>query len=301
MDMAELLRQSWRITRTNRAVWALTLVMLLAFGPSVTLSAGFGAGAALVSVPWPTGPTPDWIVQLRQWPLWAWIIIAGVNLLVAVLTTALTWLVQAAALRSAVLAAEHGRASLREALRLGRRRVTSILTLSLTLGGLIGALGVLPVLIPFVLERAAPELGLLFLQSVQTVMAPILGALGLALYLVMMSVALEEVQTRGAFGRAWAVFRSGWWGFLLVFGLTSAASLGLALMVVPLLLVPIVALLLDQTAGLFITVCACAVGGPLGMALVLATAVYTQVLYALVYHAAARKIGPELSATPAPD
>jgi len=286
MNITDLLRQSWQITFKNWPLWALTLIMFMAFVPSALLSGGFAAGIATLTLPFPGSP-PDWMIQLRQWPLWAWLIIAAVTLLVTVATAAVTWLLQAATMRGAVSAAERGRMDLGEALRLGRQRVISIVTLSLTFGLIIAGLGLLPSVLHLTLARFAPELGLALLQSTQAVITPLLSVAGIALLLVMMSIALEDLRPRAAFRQAWRVFRSGWWGFLLVFGLTFIASLALAILAIPFLIVPIVALVFDQTAGLILTLCACVVGGPVGLALMLFSAVYTLVLYTLIYRASA--------------
>jgi hypothetical protein len=300
MDITHLLRSAWRITFKNWPLWAITFVMVVALVPATALSGGFGAGAALVALPLPPGPQPEWLIQIRRWPTSVWLIVALVTLLVTVATSALTWLLQAASMRGAAIAAERGVVTLGEALRLGRQRVTSLLTLSLTFGALIAALGLLPVVLHLLLANLFPDLGRLLLQSTQTLLSPLLGALGVALLVVMMAIALEDMRPRAAFRRAWVVFRSGWWGFVVVIGLTVIATFALALLLVPIIMLPAVTLVFSPAAALLVGLCACGLGGPLGLALMLLVAVYTQVLYTLIYRAAAQRADAGRVATGAP-
>jgi hypothetical protein len=294
--MGNLLRESWRITWRNRGLWLLTLLMFVAFLPASALSGAFGGVAALVTLPM-SDPLPRWMIQLRDMPVWAWLLITAAALIVLVICTAMSWLLQAAAMRGAAMAAERGTFALGEALRLGRRRALNLLTLSFTFGLLIIALGLLPPL-ALILLAGRFAFGVQLMQLAQTGLAPLNVALGVVLLLVMMSVALEDVGPGKAFGRAWRVFRSGWWGFALALGIALLASFALALLSLPvavLLIVVAVGLsLLNSPAILVVALLlACGVFGPIGLFLMLFTAVYTLVLYTLTYRGAARMAGPE--------
>jgi hypothetical protein len=299
MNVGGLLRNSWRITWRNWPLWLLTLLMFVVFLPATLLSGAFGGMAALVTLP-VRGPLPRWLIQLRGLPAWGWLLIAVAALVVLVACTAISWLLQAAAMRGAAIAAEHGTFALGEALRLGWRRVGSLLALSLTFGLLIIALSLLPPLV-IVLLAGRFEFGVQLMQLAQTGLAPLNIVLGVVLLLVMMAVALEDVGPGKAFGRAWRVFRSGWWGFVLALGIAFAASLALAL-----LGVPVAVLLIVVTAGLsllnapvvlaVVLLLACGIVGPIGLFLMLFTTIYTLVLYTLTYRGAARMAGPEAKA-----
>ena len=299
MNTGLLLRDSWRITWRNWPLWLLILVMFVVFLPATVLSGAFGAVAALVTLPM-AGPLPRWMNQFRDIPVWAWLLIAVAALALLVISTAISWLLQAAAMRGAAIAAERGTFALSEALRLGGRRVINLLTLSFTFGLLITAMGLLPPLV-IILLAGRFEFGVQLMQLAQTGLAPLNVVLGVVLLLVMMSVALEDVGPGAAFGRAWRVFRSGWWGFVLALGIAVAASLALAL-----LSVPVVVLLIVVTVGLsllnspvvlaVVLLLACGLLGPIGLFLMLFTAVYTLVLYTLTYRGAAQLVGPEAKA-----
>jgi len=299
MNVGKLLSESWRITWRNGPLWLLTLLMFVVFLPATVLSGAFGGVAAMVTLPL-RSPPPGWTNQIRDIPAWVWLLIAAAALIVLVICTALSWLLQAAAMRGAAIAAERGTFALSEALRLGGRRVVNLLTLSFTFGLLIIAMGVLPPLVILLLAGRF-AFGVQLVQLAQTGLAPLNVVLGVVLLLVMMSVALEDVGPGAAFGRAWRVFRSGWWGFVLALGIAIAAGLALALLSVPvavLLIVVAVGLsLLNSPILLAVALLlACGVLGPMGLFLMLFTAVYTLVLYTLTYRGAAQLAGPEAKA-----
>ena len=123
--------------------------------------------------------------------------------------------------------------------------------------------------------------------------------MSVGLLLVFLAIAVEDVRVRSAPVRAWAVFRKGWWAFLLVAGLSVVFSVAVALLLLPLAFAAPLALLDPVTGGGLLVLC-CAITGPLALGTLLLTAVYTNVLYTLVYRAAAKLIdaptGPD--ATP---
>ena len=293
MNVGDILRQSWRITWGCWPLWALNATLLLVFVPTFMLGGAFGGAAALVSVPI-AGAPPNWLIEFRQIPAWAWAVITVMALGLLVLLTAASWMLQAAAIRGAAMAAEHGTFRLSEALHLGWGRTINIFKLSVTFGLLVAALALLPPVVAILLARRF-EIGFQWVQFAQSALAPLNTALGLALFLVMMSVALEDLAPRAAFRRAWKVFRFGWWGFALVLGITALPAILIVLLVVPLAVVVLIAFFVDF--GWVLLLACCGVIAPIGVGLMLFTAVFTVVLYTLMYRAAAQLTGPKAAPT----
>lgn len=287
MNIGEVVRTSWRITWRSWQLWLLGLLLFIVFLPAGTLASGFGVVSALLVLPW-AGPQPGWLIQLRRVPGPAWLGIAAVALIVLVGTSAIAWLLQAASIRGAALAAEHGTFRLSDALRLGRQRVVSLLKLSLTFGALVALLGLLPPLAAVLLQDR-PGAGTTLLQAMQTFLAPLNLVLGLALLLVMMSIAVEDLRPRAAFQRAWLVFRSSWWGFVLVLGLSAAPVVVVAILLIPLGVVLALTFVSDFGWALA-AMCALAIS-PLILGVILFTSVFTLVVYTLIYRAASAAIG----------
>ena len=179
-----------------------------------------------------------------------------------------------------------------EALNLGRRRVVSLLKISLTFGMLIAAPALLPPLI-FILLADKFAFGLQLLQTFQAVLAPLNIILGIVLLLVMMSVALEDLTPQRAFRRAWGIFRLGWWGFLLVFGISFVPSFILVLIIVPIIFALVLGFVLAPKLAPLIALATCACASPIILILMLFVSVLTLVLYTLTYRAAAQVLGPE--------
>src|SRR5574337_1815980 len=98
MNIALVLRDSWRITWKHWRLWVLNLLLFVVFAPASTLAGGFGAVAGLLAVPFP-GHQAAWMRQLRQIPGLTWAGIAVVALIVLVATTGVSWIVQAASMR----------------------------------------------------------------------------------------------------------------------------------------------------------------------------------------------------------
>jgi hypothetical protein len=298
MNISYLLLQSWRITWRNWPLWALTLLMFIVFLPATALSGAFGAGAAVITLPI-SGPLPRWLIQLRNVPGWAWVLIAVAALILLVGTAAISWLFQASVMRGAAIASQRGTVSLSEALNLGWRRVFTLLGLSITFGVLIMGLSLLPPLVLLLLAERS-EFGVRLMQAAQGVLLPLNTVLGIALLLIMMSVALEDLQPGAIPRRAWRVFRSGWWGFVLVWGLTFIGSFVFVLLIAPVavILVIIAVVLSAANAPVVLGLALLLTGvtvGPIALLLLVFIAVYTLVLYTLVYQEAARLAGPEIS------
>lgn len=290
MNIGEILRNTWRLTWRLWQLWVLMLLLLIVFTPSIVLAAGFGglAGALLTPLP---GPMPG-VDQLRQLPAWLWIIAAVVILAVLVVTTALSWMLQAAAMRGAALAMERGSFSLGEALTLGRQRVSSLLKLSLTFGALIAALGILPPLIVILLADQS-SFGLQWLQTFQALLTPVNTVLSIVLLLVMMSVALENLRPRQAFRRAWRIFRLGWWGFLLVYGISFVPAVIVVLLLLPVIILLVMSLTLAPDLLPLLALATGVFCSPILLILILFISVFTLILYTLTYQSAARLLGPE--------
>jgi hypothetical protein len=284
MNISQLLRDSWGITWRSGPLWLLGLLLFVVFLPAGIVAGGFGAVSALLVFPWP-GPQPAWLIQLQRVSGPAWLGLAAAALVVLVGTSALAWLLQAASIRGAALAAEQGSFRLGEALRLGRQRVVSVLKLSLTFGALVALLGLLPPLAAVLLQDQ-PGAATAVLRTTQTLLAPLNVVLGLTLLLVMMAIAVEDLRPRAAFRQAWRIFRWGWWGFVLVLGLSAAPVVLVAILLIPLVVVLPFAFLSDL--GWVLAAACLTVLSPLIVGVLVFTGVFTLVLYTLIYRAASR-------------
>jgi hypothetical protein len=195
-------------------------------------------------------------------------------------------------MRGAALAAEHGSFSLGQALNLGRQRVFSILQLSLTLGFLLALIVLAPFPLLFIARNSG--FGLPLMNIAEVGLAPFSTVLSIALLLVMMSVALENLRPRAAFRQAWRVFSRSWWAFLLILGLSFIPGVALAIITVPAVMIGIVAFIAAPSFAPVVAVALCGCLGPLALVIVLFTAVFTVVLYTLVYREASRQLSPLL-------
>jgi hypothetical protein len=302
MDLLQLIRHAWRITWQCWILWLLSLLMFLAMTPAAVLAGAFGGVAGLMAV---SGPSRPGLQALYQLPFWSWLVIVLVMWVTLVITTALTWILQVAAVRGAALAADQalpgGSApTLRTALAIGRQRLRSLVKLSLTFGVLMMALPLLPPLAAILFSVASrgqtDTLGLL--QFTQTSMVPVNAALGVALFLLMMAIAVEDLTPLKAVRRTWGVLRYGWWGFLLVFGLSALPSAAIIVLLLPLGLTLPLAFLFPN--GWLVPVLGGLVVVPLLLFILLFTAVFTTTMYTLVYRAAAQLTQPGPDATPSP-
>ena len=297
MDINSLFRDAWRITWQRWILWLLSLLMFLTMIPALALAAAFGGVAGLMSAPDLNLPG---LHTLYQWPLWRWIVIAAGMWAALVATTSLTWILQVATVRGAALAADQAVLTLPTALAIGRQRLWSLLKLSLTFGVLIMGLALLPslaaILMSVTSRGQANALGLL--QLTQTSLTPVSSALGLALFLLMMAIAVEDLTPLKALRRTWGILRFGWWGFLLVFGLSFLPSVAVIALLLPLVISLPLAFVIAN--GWLIPLLCGAAAAPILLFILLFTAVFTTTMYTLVYRAAARLSQPSPSATPIP-
>lgn len=292
MNIALVLRDAWRITWKNPALWALALLMFLAFLPAGLLSLSFSTAAGALSSPasltrlWPE--FAGFVARLRQVSGAVWAGLALAALVLLVLTTSITLVLQAAALRGVVMAAETGRTSLRQALQLGRQRTINIVKLSALFGLITAALGILPS-VALLLIGDRSSLGAALVRLAEQGLTPVTWALNIVALLALMSIALEDFSPRAAFGRAGNVFKSGWWAFIIVFAFSVLAPVvALLIFIVPPFLAMPVAFF-NPSAGIWMTLGAFICSGLLGGFLFLFSAVYVSALYALVYREAARR------------
>jgi hypothetical protein len=297
MDINSVFRDAWRITWQRWILWLLSLLMFLVMAPALLLAAAFGAVAGLMSA---SGSNLLGLNMLYQWPLWRWIVLAIGMWVALVVTTSLTWILQVATVRGAVLAADQAVLTLRTALAIGRQRLWSLLKLSLTFGVLMMGLALLPSLAAILMSVGshgqADALGLL--ELTQTSLAPLSSVLGLALFLLMMAIAVEDLTPLKALRRTWGVLRFGWWGFLLVFGLSFVPSVAVIALLLPLVITLPLAFVIAN--GWLIPLLCGVAATPILLFILLFTAVFTTTMYTLVYRAAARLTQPSPGATPIP-
>jgi hypothetical protein len=300
MDLNSILRDAWRITWQHRILWLLSLLMFLAMTPAGLLAGAFGGIAGVMAASGRTAAGADLfgLNFLYQLPVWNWVAIAVGMWAALVITTTLTWILQVATVRGAALAADQGVLTLRTSLAIGRQRLWSLIKLSLTFGVLMMALAVAPPLGSILFsvtsggQAGAPGL----LPIAQTGLAPLNSALGLALFLLMMAIAVEDLTPLKALRRTWGVLRHGWGQFLLVFGLSSLPSLAVIGLLLPLAVTIPFAFFI--TNGWIIPLLCGMVVVPLLLFILLFTAVFTTTMYTLVYRAAARLTQPGPAAAP---
>ena len=301
MNVSAILHDTWRITWKCWPLWALSVLMMVALAVAMTLAGMFGGLASLAASPL-LGSRLLGLSELPQLPMWAWVLMAALTWALLVVATAISWILQVAMVRGAALAAEQGALTLGGALRLGRQRFASLIKLSLTFGVLMMALSVLPPLATVLIAQLGHDGqagAVSVVQAAQTGLLPINSILSLALFLVMMSIAVEDLTPLKAFRRTWSVLRHGWWGFLLVFALSALPSLALLLLLLPLILtVPFIFFF----QGGWIVPLLCGAGlMPVGLFILLFTAVFTTTMYTLIYRAAAQLSQPAAPATAPPD
>jgi hypothetical protein len=293
LNLALILRDSWRITWKNWPLWAVAVLMFLAFIPAGVLTAAFSTAANAVSLPggnslWAMVPGLDMLqLQVRQISPWAWVGIALVGLVLLIATTAVTLILQAASMRGVVIATENGRVGLGEALRLGKGKAANIIKLSMLFGFITAFISIVPLLLLILLGDGS-AMGTGLIHFAQTGLSSISLLLNLLVLLLVMSVALEDFSPRAAFGRAGNVFRKGWWAFIMVLGLSLlSVFITMIILVLPILFAfPV--MLLDPQTGIIVSSVALGVAVLGGLFFFLFTVVFTQTMYTLVYREAAK-------------
>lgn len=283
-----ILKNGWRITWHTGQLWALTIWMYIVLFPSLVLSGGFGALAGALTFQDDPVARRVWNFQLPQFSNGIWIMIMVGMMLVILITCAFSWMLQAASIRVVVAAAEGKKMTLRESLALGRNRILSIVKLDLTFGVLLTLIGLIPLAAMFLIPHGTAE-GTMLISTLQTVLTPLNSILSIILLLVLMAIAVEDLRPRAAFGRAWTVFRGGWWGFLLVFAALFLMALSIALVLTPILFILIFIIssgwVLSVPWMYILGIGGCLVSAPLLLAFFTFNMVFSTVLYALTYHA----------------
>jgi|GEM_PF-2048014 len=297
MNLQSLLQNAWYITRTNWALWLLSLLTFVALLPSALLAGGLGAVSALLSLPPTPGLPLEFLESLRAWPWWQWALVWLAAVAVLVLTTLVTYFLQAATMRGVALAAERGTpVSFRECLALGPARTRRLIALSFVAGTIISALSLLPTLARVFLGERFGAAMRVAVQAGELTFSTILSLVSLGVFLMVLALAVEDVQTRQAPRRAWAVFRKGWWAFLLIVACSALPAVALAALTLPIFFVlPIV--VINPDLGIPLTLACCCVLSPVGLGLLLLVAVFTNTLYTLVYRAAAQLADTQAGAT----
>ncbi|HLF01225.1 MAG TPA: hypothetical protein VI547_04575 [Anaerolineales bacterium] len=296
MNLTLILRDSWRITWKNWPLWALAAFTIITLIPAGTLSAVFStlANAPTFDNPYLSAYYPQWpalTAQLQTVPPIQWVGFAAVTLALVVITTSATLILQAASMRGVVIAAEKGTVSLGESLRLGRARTINLVKLSAVFGLVTALLGVLPSLALLLIGDKSP-VGVALIHFAQTSLTPVTIALNILTLLLIMSIALEDFSPRKAFGRAGNVFKTGWWAFLIVAGLSSLAAVIAALIFAVPVFITMPVAFFSPEAGILLTGLGFVCGGLTALFFILFTGVFTQALYALVYREAARLTAP---------
>jgi hypothetical protein len=285
MSIGDIFRESWRISTHCWKLWLLMLAVLLAFVPTLFLTGGISSATTLLTQDLP-GIPPGIVAGLDRLSPSGWLFILSGTLLLVMVSAAVSWLFQAAAMRASMMAAEGSPISLLDALGLGHRRFIHILKLSVVFGFFLAILGLLPVLPDLVFRGSSAGS---FLRGVTQVgVLPLNTLLGLVVLLVLMSVALEEVTPSRSFRRAWQVFRTGWWGFLLVMATTVALSVLPVIILAPLLIIGVILLVLETGWLLFLAAVLMLV--PLSLGVSIFSAVFTLVMYTLIYRSSAQLV-----------
>ncbi len=283
MDLTSLASEAWRITRTQPTLWILHALLLVAGLPAMIVSAVFGALGTLREIDPALLPNSARTVLVSLSPDLAPVVWIG-GLALVVIFTGVTQVLLAAIYRVAARAMQPGAgSSVRESLALGRARFARIVALSLTLGAVLSILSLLPILL---VTLGAP---VTMSAAVRPILTPINVIGSVVFLLLVLALSLDDVRGREAPGRAWAVFKKGWVGFVLVMAVTLVWSLAIGLLAVPGILVvtmvwlwPDSGLVAPVTSGAVALVC----GAPLLVA-ILGGAAYTNILQTLVYRHAA--------------
>lgn len=283
MELTSLASEAWRITRSQPTLWILHALLLVAGLPAMIVSAVFGALGTLREIDPALLPESARTVLVSLSPDLAPVVWIG-GLALVVIFTGVTQVLLAAIYRVAARAMQPGAgSSVRESLALGRARFARIVALSLTLGAVLSILSLLPILL---VTLGAP---VTMAAAVRPILTPINVIGSVVFLLLVLALSLDDVRGREAPGRAWAVFKKGWVGFVLVMAVTLVWSLAIGLLAVPGILVvtmvwlwPDSGLVAPVTSGAVALVC----GAPLLVA-ILGGAAYTNILQTLVYRHAA--------------
>jgi hypothetical protein len=290
MNPFQILRDSIRITFRAWAPWILAFLLYLVMIPALILAGGMGAVASYGILPARENPLSALNLPLADFSIPDWVLFLVLSLFLLTVSSLLSWAIQAAMIRAADATADGKPISVLAALRLGKDRWASLLKLAFTFGLVIQAMGILPALLAIVL-RENTAWGSAVLPLVQTFLSPINLVLGVLVFLLMMSVALEDSRPKTAFRRVGELVRSGWWGFLLAYILQAILALAIAFIFAFVLTVALIlfiaAGLSHSTAGTVLGIAICVLASPVGLALLTFVMVFSTVYFTLTYRAAA--------------
>jgi hypothetical protein len=290
MNPFHILRESFRITFRAWTPWVLAFLLYLVMIPALVLAGGMGAVASYGMLPARNNPIHTLNLPLPDFSTLEWVLFLAVSLILLTVTSLLAWAIQAAMIRAADAAADGKPLSVLDALRLGKGRWWSLLKLAFTFGLVIQAMGILPALLAIVL-RENTAWGSAVMPLVQTFLSPVNLVLGIFVFLLMMSIALEDSRPGTAFRRIGELVRSGWWGFLLAYVVQAILALIVAFIIAFILAVVLIlftaAWLSNSAAGTAIAVAICVLASPIGLALLTFVMVFSTVYFTLTYRAAA--------------
>ena len=296
-SLGGMLRASWRITWRSGGLWVLTLLDFLLATPLML-------GMALLSLVGLRGELRELIALLPQeilvyipefkpgLPGWLTLLLLLGGLVLFFLLYTLLYLITAALARLAnrsagrFIASPPGlERSVETAVPLfTRQALRSALSVSLA-----SALLQMLVFLPQALlaSLALPPL----VEDLLRLLDRLAGVAGSLLWVLILlwilSAALEELRPRAAARQAWAVLRTGCSGFLVVYLLSFLAGFLVVCLLAPFIAVAMVGGVLQAW---WLAVLCCASGGIMGALFLVFVAVYTLVLYVLVYRQASDQL-----------
>jgi hypothetical protein len=286
----QIIRDSIRLTLHTGSLWILAFLLYLVMIPAFLLSGGFGVVTYSMMMTGNESLTFDFLAPVRNLPVGGWVLYITLTLVLLSVSSLLTWAVQAAIIRAADAAADGKPMSVIQSLRLGKQRWGSLAKLALTFGVGIQALGILPPLLAIIPGKNTAW-GLALLQLLQTFVTPVSVILGILVFLLTMSIALEDIRPRMAIGRVWKLVRSGWWGFLIAYVFQGILALAIAFMFAVVLTVSLLILMLgvstQSTAEVILAGVICVVTSPMGLLILTFALVFSSVFFTLIYRAAA--------------
>jgi hypothetical protein len=290
------IRESLRITLHSGSMWILIFLLYLVMIPAFILSGGFGAVTLYLMMPGMGLAVPDFLLPLQDLSAAGWAAYFLLSLVLLTFSSLLSWAIQAAMIRAADAAADGRRLSIRGAMRLGNRRWISLTKLAVTFGLIIQSAGIAPPL----LALAAGEnstWGAALVQMAQTVLMPLSTILGILVFLLTMSVALEDVRPRIALRRIVRLIRAGWWGFLLAYILQGVLAVAVAMAFAAILAIAVFLLMLgilsDSMIESVLAGAVCVFAAPVGIGALTFVLVFSTVFFTLAYREAARMAAGE--------
>ena len=291
-----VIRESIRITLRSGTLWAVTFLLYPVMIPAFVLSAGIGAVTSYTIFSGMGIPSLEFLRPLENLPAGAWAALLLAALILLMLFSLMSWGIQVAMIRMADAAADGKRLSVVDSLRLGRQRWISLTKLALTLGLLLQAAGVVPPVLVLLAGKNS-SLGITLVQASQTFLTPFSAILGILVFLLTMSVALEDTRPRMAIARVWTLVRTSWLGFFLAYLLQALLALAVAFIFAAVLAVVVLILMFgamtDSGVETVLAAAICLIASPAGLGLLTFILVFSTVFFTLVYRAAARAVPAE--------